>query len=558
MGRFENDSIFWIEVEKIVPNPYQPRRDFDEEGLRDLAESIRQYGVLQPLTVTRNEKEKESGGIEVEYELIAGERRHRAAEKAGLSQVPAIIRSGEETSKMKLELAIIENLQREDLNPVERAQAFERLSEEFDFTHSKIAEKIGKSREYVSNSIRLLTLPEEMQNALMADKITEGHAKPLMMLRDQPEEQETLFKEIIYKGLTVRESEEIARRIAQDKVRNKETAPDPETVQAEEELSESLGTRVRIKRKEEGGKLIIDFFSEEDLENLLEIIKNAQPGEAEDMMEQYIQKKKQEANETNEEESGPDSVAEVQEVLQQEAKEDQKDNQPDEDASDEPEGEEQTQENEETGDNEDTAESKNKEGDVGSAAASGVASAAEIIAQAEESTDDQLDKQAQKEETSNTVDSKSPAELKEEMASIDEEETKSIVENSTKDNKQKSTDTNENTSTDEQTGDVENAGKQSSDDKQMNSFDQLDEEKREQIGDLISDHFGDEVNEQVMREIENATDPDDTQNSVSKQDNQNFKEAGADENVSKAAEEGEKTDDATEDDDLYSVSNFSV
>ncbi|PSO47237.1 MAG: hypothetical protein BRC24_00190, partial [Parcubacteria group bacterium SW_4_46_8] len=268
MGRFENDSIFWIEVEKIVPNPYQPRRDFDEEGLRDLAESIRQYGVLQPLTVTRNEKEKESGGIEVEYELIAGERRHRAAEKAGLSQVPAIIRSGEETSKMKLELAIIENLQREDLNPVERAQAFERLSEEFDFTHSEIAEKIGKSREYVSNSIRLLMLPEEMQNALMAGKITEGHAKPLMMLRDKPEEQETLFKEIIYKGLTVRESEEIARRIAQDKVRNKETAPDPETVQAEEELSESLGTRVRIKRKDEGGKLIIDFFSEEDLENL--------------------------------------------------------------------------------------------------------------------------------------------------------------------------------------------------------------------------------------------------------------------------------------------------
>jgi len=558
MGRFENDSIFWIEVEKIVPNPYQPRRDFDEEGLRDLAESIRQYGVLQPLTVTRNEKEKESGGIEVEYELIAGERRHRAAEKAGLSQVPAIIRSGEETSKMKLELAIIENLQREDLNPVERAQAFERLSEEFDFTHSKIAEKIGKSREYVSNSIRLLTLPEEMQNALMADKITEGHAKPLMMLRDKPEEQETLFKEIIYKGLTVRESEEIARRIAQDKVRNKETAPDPETVQAEEELSESLGTRVRIKRKDEGGKLIIDFFSEEDLENLLEIIKNAQPGEAEDMMEQYIEKKKQEANETEKEESSPDSVAEVQEVLKQEAKEDQKDNQADEDASDEPEDEEQTQENEETGDNEDTAESKNKSGDVGSAAASGVASAAEIIAQAEESPDDQLDKQAQKEETSNTVDSKSPAELKEEMASIDEEETKSIVENSTKDNKQKSTDTSGNTSTDEQTEDAENAGKQPSDDKQMNSFDQLDEEKREQIGDLISDHFGDEVNEQVMREIENATDPDDTQNSVSKQDNQNLKEAGADENVSKAAEEGEKTDDATEDDDLYSVSNFSV
>ncbi|MCK9352307.1 MAG: ParB/RepB/Spo0J family partition protein, partial [Candidatus Pacebacteria bacterium] len=142
------DSIFWIEVEKIKPNPYQPRREFDESRLRELADSIRQYGVLQPLVVTRREFEKEDGGIGVEYELISGERRLRASKLAGIKQVPSVIRTGEDDNRVKLELAIIENLQREDLNPVDRARAFGQLASEFNLKHNEIGKRVGRSREY--------------------------------------------------------------------------------------------------------------------------------------------------------------------------------------------------------------------------------------------------------------------------------------------------------------------------------------------------------------------------------------------------------------------------
>ncbi|MDB5194356.1 MAG: parB, partial [Parcubacteria group bacterium] len=163
MSQFNSDAIFWIEVDKIKPNPYQPRREFDEAQLRSLADSIRQYGVLQALTVTRKEVDKADGGIGVEYELIAGERRLRASKLAGLQQVPALIRNGEETDLMKLELAIIENIQREDLNAIDRAKAFAKLANEFGFKHAEIGKKMGKSREYVTNTLRILTLPEHIQ-----------------------------------------------------------------------------------------------------------------------------------------------------------------------------------------------------------------------------------------------------------------------------------------------------------------------------------------------------------------------------------------------------------
>ncbi len=269
-----NNSIFWIEVEKINPNPYQPRKEFDENKLRDLAESIKQYGILQPLVATRREREKEDGGLAVEYELIAGERRLRASKIANLIQVPVIIRSGEDDDKLKLELAIIENLQREDLNPVDRARAFQKLADEFNFKHIEIAKKVGKSREYVSNTLRLLALPEDILNALAGRKITEGHTRPILMLSDRPEEQVTLFKEIIFKKLTVREAEGIARRIAHDKVRKKDLIPDPEIMEIEGELTEELGTRVQIDKKEVGGKITIDFFSNDDLRGILNAIKN--------------------------------------------------------------------------------------------------------------------------------------------------------------------------------------------------------------------------------------------------------------------------------------------
>ena len=283
MSQLYSDSIFWIEVEKIKPNPYQPRRDFDEAKLRDLADSVRQYGVLQPLVVSRMEIEKPDGGLVVEYELIAGERRLRAARIAGLSQVPAIIRQGDD-SMLKLELAIIENIQREDLNAVDRARAFARLAEEFKFTHAQIGVKVGKSREYVSNTLRLLMLPEEVLQALSQGKISEGHTRPLMMLNDRPEEQMTLFKEILFKKITVREAERIARHIAHDKIRKKELIIDPEIVEIEGKLQEALGTRVNIERKEVGGHITIQFFSNDDLKSIIDLLKSNQEGKKSDEM----------------------------------------------------------------------------------------------------------------------------------------------------------------------------------------------------------------------------------------------------------------------------------
>jgi ParB family chromosome partitioning protein len=303
MSTLYSNSIFWIDTDKIKPNPYQPRREFDEARLQDLSESIKQYGVLQPLTVSRMEVQKEDGGLVTEYELIAGERRLRAAILARVSQVPAIIREGD-TSMMKLELAIIENLQREDLNSVDRARAFFQLVSEFKFTHNEVAKKMGKSREYVSNSLRILTLPEEILNGLSEGKITEGHTRPILMLADHPEEQLVLFKEIAYKRITVREAEKLARKIAFDRVRKKEFMPDPEMIELEEEFQEKLGTRVHIDRKEGGGQIKIDFFSIEDLRMILEQINKSEINKSpSELLEKHILSSQDANTVTKEEES---------------------------------------------------------------------------------------------------------------------------------------------------------------------------------------------------------------------------------------------------------------
>ena len=263
---YYQDAIFWVEVEKIKPNPFQPRKTFDEATLASFAESVRQYGILQPLTVTRKEIEKPGEGISVEYELIAGERRLRAAKLVGLSTVPVVIRSGEDDDQMKLELAIIENLQREDLNPIDRAKAFKRLTEEFGLKHAEVGRRVGKSREYVSNSLRILQLPEEMQEALARGDISEGHTRPLLMLMDRTAEQKTLFTEILTRKLNVRDTEQLARRITPERTRKADLTP--ELLLLERELTEQLGTRVRIEKKEQGGKLTIDFFSVDDLAHI--------------------------------------------------------------------------------------------------------------------------------------------------------------------------------------------------------------------------------------------------------------------------------------------------
>lgn len=264
------DSVYWVAVDRIEPNPYQPRVEFDEERLKALAESIRQYGVLQPLVVTRKEVEKAEGGIQATYQLIAGERRLRASRLVGLREVPVVIRAGEQSDKMKLELAIIENLQREDLNAIDRAKALAQLAETFAISHAEIGAKIGRSREYVSNSIRLLALPEAIQQAVVGKELSEGHARALLMLNDKPEERDTLFKEIVLKKTSVRMVEQMARRLAQDKIRKHDKTP--EMMALEKSLTETLGTRVMIENRPQGGRLLIEFFSPEDLSHIAAIL----------------------------------------------------------------------------------------------------------------------------------------------------------------------------------------------------------------------------------------------------------------------------------------------
>lgn len=264
------DSVYWIEVERIVPNPYQPRKEFEETALKSLAESIRQYGILQPLTVTRKEIEKPDGGIQSTYELIAGERRLRASKLIGLREVPVVIRAGEQTDKMKLELAIIENLQREDLNAIDRAVALKQLADTFALSHVEIAAKVGRSREFVSNSIRLLALPEPIRQAVVDREISEGHARALLMLSDRPTEQDTLFREIVLKKSSVRMVEQLARRIATDKIRKHDKTE--EVRELEKSLTETLGTRVFIENRPNGGRVLIEFFSPEDLSHIAAIL----------------------------------------------------------------------------------------------------------------------------------------------------------------------------------------------------------------------------------------------------------------------------------------------
>ncbi|MSR76027.1 MAG: ParB/RepB/Spo0J family partition protein [Candidatus Ryanbacteria bacterium] len=260
----EKESVFWIPIEKIKPNPYQPRTEFDEAALKGLAESIRQYGILQALVVTRIERESETG-TEVTYELVAGERRFRASQMIGLREVPVTIRR-EEPAKVRLELALVENVQRQDLNAIERAIAYKRLIDEFGMKQPEIAGRVGKSRESIANTIRILMLPQDMQEAVRGGKITEGHTRPLLMLSTRPEEQKELFLDILDHHISVREAERISRRIARERARKVEDLPSAETRAVEERLGNVLGTRVEIHKEAGGkGKISIEFFSDEEL-----------------------------------------------------------------------------------------------------------------------------------------------------------------------------------------------------------------------------------------------------------------------------------------------------
>lgn len=253
-----SESIFQIEVEKIKPNPYQPRRHFDEEGLRELADSIRAHGILQPLVVSKIEKETESG-TDVEYQLIAGERRLKAAKLLGLKSVPAIIKKIDDR-RLKLEMALIENLQRSNLNPLEAARAYTRLSEEFGLTQQEISSRVGKSRESVANTMRLLKLPPHIQEALSGGQINESQARTLLAL-DNPQEQERAFAALLNDRLSVRE------------LRQKTVSPkpnDPQQVYWERQLEEKLGAPVKLIKRGPQGKVVIPFRSEEEWRNILD------------------------------------------------------------------------------------------------------------------------------------------------------------------------------------------------------------------------------------------------------------------------------------------------
>ena len=261
-------SVFWLAVDKIDPNPFQPRKEFADDKLQNLAQSIRRYGVLQPLVVTKKEAIAETGDMSARYELIAGERRLRASKIAGLSEVPAVVRVDVAEDNVRLELAMIENLERDDLNPIDRAHAFKRLIEDFSMTHTEVALRMSRSREYVSNSIRLLTLPEDMIQAVTDKKISEGHTRPLLMLIETPDDQRALFNEIVNRKITVRDSEFIARRQATNRARKIDH--DPYLQKAQSVLEGFLETRVHIRSQgETGGKIVIDYFSGEDLESIV-------------------------------------------------------------------------------------------------------------------------------------------------------------------------------------------------------------------------------------------------------------------------------------------------
>jgi ParB family chromosome partitioning protein len=251
-----------VDIDLIAPNPEQPRQRFDEAALDELAASIREHGLLQPLVVTR--LVAESGAVS--YRLIAGERRLLAARRAGLTRVPVVVR--ETTPRGLLELALVENLQRADLGPLEEAQAYRRLAEEFGLSQEEIAARVGKSRVTVANALRLLSLPEPIKEGLSSGQISEGHARALLGLPDTAARLQA-YREVTARALSVRQTEELVRRLRATPPARAPHRPDPDLSAIEERLRTALGTQVRLERSRKGGRIVIQFYGDEDLAALL-------------------------------------------------------------------------------------------------------------------------------------------------------------------------------------------------------------------------------------------------------------------------------------------------
>jgi ParB family chromosome partitioning protein len=249
-----------LDIDAIKPNPYQPRVEMDPQELVDLADSIREHGVIEPLIVTKKN--------DTDYELIAGERRLRASKLAGVKTVPVVVK--EASPQQMLELAVVENVQRSDLNALEEAMAFDQLAKLFDLTHEDIAHKVGLSRPAVANKIRLLSLPEEIKRGLLERKITEGHARGMLGL-DSRETMIATYKVILRDGLSVRATEELVRRLNKGqkrKHRKNSRLVDERTTQIEGQLKEIYGS-VSLMRSARGGRIVIKFDTEEELDKLM-------------------------------------------------------------------------------------------------------------------------------------------------------------------------------------------------------------------------------------------------------------------------------------------------
>ena len=258
----EDDSVKLLRITQIEPNKNQPRHKFDDDKIEELSESIKEHGIIQPIIVVKSNNM---------YKIVAGERRWRAAMKAELSQIPCLVRDLDDEQNMLI--AIIENMQREDLNPVEEAEGLRQMTDTFGMTQEQVSKSVGKSRPYITNSMRLLKLPDYIKDSLSKGEITAGHGRTLVTVSDE-DERKKLWNKIVTEGLSVRESEKlVSKETKKTKGKSAARKKDPNVARVEEELKGILGTKVNINRSGNKGKIEIEFYSGDELERLLEILK---------------------------------------------------------------------------------------------------------------------------------------------------------------------------------------------------------------------------------------------------------------------------------------------
>lgn len=258
-----SSGVLELRINEIEPNVGQPRKKFDDDKLLQLSDSIKQHGIVQPIIVRKEENT---------YKIVAGERRWRAARLAGLNSLPVIVK--DVTNKQVMEMALIENIQREDLNPIEEAEAYERLLNEYNMTQEELSKSIGKNRSTIANIIRLLALCDNVKEHLIHGEISSGHARALLSIEDI-EVQENLCREIIEKNLNVRDTENLVKKILSDQKKDKKVKYEDENlVKIEDELKKILGTKVKLSSNNKKGKIMIEYYSNDELERLLEIFKN--------------------------------------------------------------------------------------------------------------------------------------------------------------------------------------------------------------------------------------------------------------------------------------------